>query len=680
MQEILYNNIDKVVYQDKSNFGFICGGCMKKTLALLASFAMFSATSFQTISCGKKIDNDVDPNLVEYLKLIESFKAEISSIIFQHILESRDEMVRIIKNSSDEENEFFTIENIKEHGDNKDPNAEAPKPLSSLDKENILNAFIVFFNVKELTKKIEALATATDKYKVIIVKNKVLNEISFNIDTFNLNYSSNINAESIEVFVASAKIDLNVNYRYLDFDKSLKNIKNKTNTLLTMTNDSVLQSGIKNIEQNLGNDLIQNNDTSVWLKASDIGYDSNNLFKTFDVYNENKRMGYLKNLFSKNTFENHLSDFVKSQNYFSDGESEITDIQMDLTNSNIIKDEAVNIIKPISAISNPQEYETEIRNQFFEKYETNSKKTFTSGEKDISSEVFDLVEGKLEKNYTEFQIALAQTFENYQGTNLSKNNIYSGKFYIEGISAYFKNLDFSLPIQNLVLDYVFRLNDEEISSQKLDNLTSSSLGEAVYFNIVSGIKSFQTTLGTSSEERINIDTYTNVETIVPLKFLGTDSNPEMKVNVWNEIPEKIETLENFDTLNNALSLNFDILSNLKFNLLNQGYQANFKLNFITMLDNGEIVNYVINQVDNTKIPPRTFLKYGPNKNQIRGISVFVDYMLPNEQPYRSSGFNIEFSLLNFVISFYEFNSRTDSKSGQPTTNGSAQFKIVEKIT
>ncbi|AGR41181.1 hypothetical protein [Spiroplasma taiwanense] len=110
---------------------------------------------------------------------------------------------------------------------------------------------------------------------------------------------------------------------------------------------------------------------------------------------------------------------------------------------------------------------------------------------------------------------------------------------------------------------------------------NSNLFGAMYYNLISGIKSFQDTFGLVDRED-----YLQEGINGPIvKFTGSSKdNTNSLKNIWNGF--KVNNNQYISALNNSLSLRHSELTKYKDRLLENGYQKQFNWSFENEPENG----------------------------------------------------------------------------------------------
>lgn len=617
---------------------------MKKILLALASATIVVPTCSTIIACDRlKNDQDSENSDTTILGLIRDFEAEISSVTYRHLESKRENLIRLIDKNS-EYNDFFTIENIKKYGKTNIAGAPKPVPLEKAQKQEIVDAFNNLLDIKQLTSNIERIGTSSDKYQIIINNYRVLRDITLDVDNIKLNYTESGEGEN-SIFLSSAEIRLEINYVYLDYNKTQVNRSIQDDIYLTVTDSGTLQQGIRNMEDNLSWDLLNANSDLIWLSAQQAGYEANEGYKIFELYGDKKRINKLREMLPNQKLSEGLNEMIVKQKYFEIDNVPFKNPNLDFTKMYIKDDEIIDKIQPLNFLSNANKYDITYRTQIFEKLQENSSAKFVSGEKAINKEVFDIMNSQFSYSYTNFQEKLWKNFEGSISTNISKDNMLYGKINLTGLSLQFKELSFTLPINGLSLNYFFRVSEKNWDSS--DQINDSALGEAAYFNTISGIKSFQKNFGLEDVELYNVDPYGKFK--VPLKFSGTNSDAPLTVNIWDRLPKKLDVGDDFKRLNTVLSLEDDNLSSVRFNLMTTGYQGSFGLKYFVVNAQTGAVNNQLNITDKYKTVVRWNIEDG------RVYCMTGDITL-DENNYSRVGFKLELNLMSLAISFDEINN------------------------
>lgn len=628
---------------------------MKKFIQVLSLSAVTTTTSLSVVACGKKAEVSTDDNILVIKLLIDEFIAEVNQIIFEHQISMRSQLVRFIESNNFKD--FFTKENIIKYGI-QSKTSESPTPIGVSEWEEIINSFSQILNLNTLQNKLERLITDTDKYQIIITGDKVLRSILFDPESFLMKYTQSDAAEN-NFFLATAGLRIDFNIQYLDYNKTVifKTISDHVN--LTITDSGTISVGIKNLENNLATDLVNADSDLVWIKATSLGYQETALYKAFELFGAKKRLDRLGILMKKNIYESSLESFIKEQDYLNGTPINLDNLKLDASQIIIQNDKVLDKVSPIEYTSNKKYAELDLRYQILEKYQGNEEVDFIGGRQNVSKELYKIINDGFAETYLTFKNSLETKLtrtKNYRGEKINKNNFLAGECIVDGLNLNFEDLGFVLPINSISLKYQLSLNEEVIDEQNLNQINQTSLGEAVFFNTVYGIKAFQSNYGTTDTD---IETYLNTifreENInklkMPLKFWGNNPSRPLKINIWdsfkNEIISNTTMLANF---NDVLSLNQDNLTPIKYNLLNDGYQGTFDLRIFWMYHaSGQLYNPSFQRVTKIPIPIES-------NNWEMFMSQFLNEIETDPNKVILPGYKLELNFMKLYLGLHEFNN------------------------
>ncbi|AGR42178.1 hypothetical protein [Spiroplasma diminutum] len=624
---------------------------MKKLIHLLVGFGVIVPAPISVIACGNKVEDQKETN-EDVSELIKALKEETSKIISDFANSKKNKLIGLVNDNT--AYNFFSRENIEKYGVNTDQkNNTAKSEMPENIKNDIVSDFNNILKISELENQLNTLATSSDKYNVILLNNKVVEDSNFDKNTIDIKYTNrNWNEEqefdsSTDYFLSSTVIDLNVKIQY----KNQEGIKESFNTNLhlsfTFTNDEVLISIVNDINSKAKSDYLNTDSNYSWLdsKMMEFNIKKDESYKMFDLFDSKKRQNIFSNIYNGEGFKNEIKTFIKNK-YLKD-----INISLEFSENNVtvskstINDKMED--KKFSLFKNKtdeQSYKA-INNSVFINLEENGNEiNFKDyGLKNVNDKLFSLLNKNINIMNDDYKVSFNQFKEanKYTGNYEKSNSFMNGEVTINGLSLKI-NENYSLSINDFVISYSASIdNSENSDSNNSTMLKDTSFGNAVYFNAVKGIKSFQNVFDTRKTTIVNKNN--NTEFNAPIAFSGKVRDNELEENIWDKLQSTASSYTS--KMNQSLSLKRGDQINFRDKLLDEGNQSTFEFKMANYREKNESISFNAIYSDLTK-----------QDNGFKQTTRYTGFF------ERTTAIQMKFNFLNLVFVYEEYNSALSDNS------------------
>ncbi|AUB31707.1 hypothetical protein [Spiroplasma floricola] len=559
---------------------------MKALLNLLAGFGIVASATTTVIACGTKKDEDKNPSKPneDISELIKELKTKASDIISSHINSKKDKLLGLVNDGV--QYNFFNRENIEKYGKSTDISTYSTKEeMTEEIKENIAKDFSNILNTSDLEKQLNDISKTSDKYDVILWNGSVVDSIDFDKSSIDIKYTNKdwqqeqLTKANDDYFLSSTIIKINIAIQYKNEDGIKENFTTTTPLSFTYTNDKTIVEIIKNIQTNIKKDFLATDSKYSWLdyKNSALNISQNKTYEMFDLFNENKRMQALKKIYTSDEFKTDFSSFIKSKY--------LNNININLEyEDNKVNFKSNTVTKKIETTKhdyfldkqNSEEYSA-ITKAVMEKIQQYGDQIAFKdyGTKQVNNAIYSLLNKNLKGMLSNYQTDFSKflTANSYEGNYKKTNSFMHGNVLLEGLLMRI-NENYVLPINAFELSYSASIDNSESSDNNNDTMIKdTSLGNAIYFNVIKGLESFQNVFDTREPTILNNSGSKQFRT--PFAFSGKVRDGQIEENIWDK-------LKNSDgsfvwNLNESLSLNYKNQINFRDKLLEEGYQSTFRL-------------------------------------------------------------------------------------------------------
>ncbi|ATX70775.1 hypothetical protein SCLAR_v1c04510 [Spiroplasma clarkii] len=418
------------------------------------------------------------------------------------------------------------------------------------------------------------------------------------------------------------------------------------------TNDGAddFEKAVEDFQDKGSESLLNGDSEATWIDAGDLGYEVNDYYKMFELYNKQIRVAKLDDFYSSDEFKNIIQDL--KGDFFSD----FTNVSIDLSNMNLVGEEVLAKYQPQNLpdvfFKNTEANVLETKHAVLrEIHEDGSDITFKSGVQKVNNQIFDYLDQNISQMYNDFETNFSQKLQgkDYRGNYAKIDNFLMGEATLGGIKI--TTDKFITTINDFKINYIFSLSGEELLPST--NLVNSYLGEAIYKNIIAGISSFQSNLGVEAPKIT-----TSYE--IPLAFSGI--NQQTGLDLWQDIKDNAfysvvssngdecwtYSNDNYPKLGSILSLTISGANESRQELLKIGYQGNYSLELCSFDSSGTFIFR-----ENLAIKFSTiFVENGLEKS---------GWEVPNDQnPYEYAGLQIQFNFMNIAFGFEEFSNNANA--------------------
>ncbi|WP_339030436.1 lipoprotein [Spiroplasma endosymbiont of Cantharis nigra] len=519
---------------------------MKRLLSLLGTVSLVATSSATVISCGGTVPPTVIPN--EKLALIEELKKDLDSVIESYWLKINSNFFDLTSNQSSSYN-FIQMKKIKDLLGNNQQEALIGDKLSENDKKSLISDIQKIVQ-EDNFKKFLLDSIDFKKYSILLEGVNLYNGFNVDWNTLEINYTENSinNSQREDSFLSYIKVNLVFNFQYLDSEGQIASYKSLKNFIFTLTSNELLITAISNLEKGIKSDYFLESQDYSWLDAKSFGYNDDQYKKVFLPKNND-----FKNIYEGQAFKENIITYMKSK-YFKQIPSVPLEFNGDIIFDKFIKKDFVNA-------NTAKKYDwkdsmsggQQMYNSIFSKFENNSKAQIFGVDSDINTYMYNY----LRDNFMNFQKDYLVKFNNFI-SNLEKeasienskikdeiknNSISFGEVKLKGLSIKI-NEYYIHPINDLSIFTSIAVSNLETKENREEAAFSSLFG-AMYYNMISGIKEFQSIFDIKprGEEDLPIASFSGYGSSV-----SGDAD-----NIWNGI--QVSGNQYPQNLNNSLSLN-----------------------------------------------------------------------------------------------------------------------------
>ncbi|WP_339029375.1 lipoprotein [Spiroplasma endosymbiont of Cantharis nigra] len=620
---------------------------MKKLLTILAGLGIASSATTSVIACGNKKQPPIEENN-DVSELIEQFKKQSSEIMDSFINSKKNKLLGLIDDNG--VYNFFNRKNIEKYGTNTNPDGlNVKEDLTENLKDDIVTDFNNILRTVELRNKLNELASSSDKFNVIIWNNEVVDSLDFDKNSIDIKYTNKDWQENEEsnpnYFLSSTIINLKITIQFKNNDGNNQSFDTTIPLVFTYTNDEVLLKNIDKIQKNIENDFLSSESKFSWLdyQNSLLNLDKRTSYKLFDFFNSKKRSSIIDNIYTSTDFRDEFINFIKNK-YLSEiniGLEFSSNNKPTISKNSIYSKVEANNYNAFLNEKDGQDYKDANQSILINIEESGNEVNFKDyGTKNVNKDVFSLLNKNIKTMYQNYE-ALFQTFlteSNYNGANKNTNSLVNGKVTLEGLSLVI-NSNYKLPINSVAIKYSLAIDNAENKNLNGENLIKdTSFGNAIYFNTIEGIKSFQNVFDTRESTILNGSSQFQT----PFAFSGKVRDEEIEANIWDNL-QKESNGSFVDWVNKSLSLLNDNQIDFRDKLLENGHQGIFNLYFTNYYPNGS--------VSDTSPETTYFGIYSDvqkTENGYKQVKRYAGYFS------RKTGILLKFNFLNIVFVFEEY--------------------------
>ncbi|WP_342258423.1 lipoprotein [Spiroplasma endosymbiont of Dioctria linearis] len=616
---------------------------MKKLLTILAGLGIASSATTSVIACGNKKQPPIEENN-DVSELIEQFKKQSSEIMDSFINSKKNKLLGLIDDNG--VYNFFNRKNIEKYGTNTSPEGlNVREDLTENLKDDIVTDFNNILRTVELRNKLNELANSSDKFNVIIWNNEVVDSLDFDKNSIDIKYTNKDWQENEEsnpnYFLSSTVINLKITIQFKNNDGNKQSFDTTIPLVFTYTNDEVLLKNIDKIQKNIENDFLSSESKFSWLdyQNSLLNLDKRTSYKIFDFFNSKKRASIIENIYASTDFRDEFINFIKNK-YLSEiniGLEFSSNNKPTISKNSISSKVEANNYNAFLNEKDGQNYKDANQSILINIEENGNEVNFKDyGTKNVNKDAFSLLNKNLKTMYQNYE-TLFKTFlaeSNYNGVNKNTNSLANGKVTLEGLSLVI-NSNYKLPINSVAIKYSLAIDNAENKDLNGENLIKdTSFGNAIYFNTIEGIKSFQNVFDTRESTILNGSSQFQT----PFAFSGKVRDEEIEGNIWDNL-QKVSDGSYVASVNKGLSLLNDNQIDFRDKLLENGHQGIFNLYFTNYYSNGSVTDTnwfgIYSDVEKTE-------------NGYKQIRRYKGYQ------ERKTGILLKFNFLNIVFVFEEY--------------------------
>ncbi|ATX71628.1 hypothetical protein [Spiroplasma clarkii] len=542
---------------------------------------------------------------------------------------------------------IFSRSELQTYGTTRKDNHEYPGiPLTQEKANGIIERFATILEINELIDLVNKIVLSSNHYDILIVDGKIVKDISFNRNSIKISYTEKA-ASGALLFMSDIKIELNLEFQLINASKEIvnKNIITKQ-TIFALDNNDAKES-LDNLYVQIERAHVTGNPKISWWNSSTFDYLKNDEYKIFEMYYDKTRSWRLKDHYRSDKFKDTLNTLQKGNaDWFVDSEFIVENLI--IANETLISQ--VDLKQGQSRYYGFDESENDLLHQpiFSQLKELDGPINFVNlGVQKVNLELFSLLNATIRTPILDYQKNLKdhfsnEVFEEDRFTELfERDNFMNGSVALQ--NPQFKITDdYSITLNTVIMNWILAVSGEKFDGTA--QLNRTSIGTAIYYNVISGIRGFHNIFGVKpSTKEINY-TVDNVEKKQKV-FLTATGNDNRESNFWNLFGTSNFVVGNTSSgvkLNNILSLRNDSLSNKRHLLLTAGYQGIFDLSMNVVDANNDQI-----------IPHPTFnhwysVKHVPERQEIVHSNSFFNLKL---------AFHIKLNFINiyFILQYTSSN-------------------------